>query len=208
MAPVTVTKQNVRGANRDGVEHAGQPRASVACRSPAARRPAEGWSGRSRSASRRRLPRPGRVRKVGIGNRPRGPTDPRTFMQHATKVAASPGARGPDHFVFSSGLWSDFEKASSANSFRAALQDRFWSLSNHFARRVMAGLVPAIHALLADARQEDVDARDKRGHDGGKVIRSYWDALYIPRYRCWTSGAAASSRDAVPVQVTRPRSMT
>jgi hypothetical protein len=29
---------------------------------------------------------------------------------------------------------------------------------------VMAGLVPAIHALLA-APPEDVDARDKRGHD-------------------------------------------
>jgi hypothetical protein len=29
---------------------------------------------------------------------------------------------------------------------------------------VMAGLVPAIHALLA-ASAEDVDARDKRGHD-------------------------------------------
>jgi hypothetical protein len=29
----------------------------------------------------------------------------------------------------------------------------------------MAGLVPAIHALLA-APPEDVDARHKRGHDG------------------------------------------
>ncbi|HSL78015.1 MAG TPA: hypothetical protein VK877_00015, partial [Pseudolabrys sp.] len=29
---------------------------------------------------------------------------------------------------------------------------------------VMAGLVPAIHVLLL-ARCEDVDARDKRGHD-------------------------------------------
>jgi len=29
----------------------------------------------------------------------------------------------------------------------------------------MAGLVPAIHVLLSD-RKEDVDARDKRGHDG------------------------------------------
>jgi hypothetical protein len=28
----------------------------------------------------------------------------------------------------------------------------------------MAGLVPAIYALAAD--QQDVDARDKRGHDG------------------------------------------
>ena len=31
----------------------------------------------------------------------------------------------------------------------------------------MAGLVPAIHALLA---KEDVDARDKRGHDDGKAV--------------------------------------
>jgi len=30
---------------------------------------------------------------------------------------------------------------------------------------VMAGLVPAIHALFG-VRDEDVDARDKRGHDG------------------------------------------
>ncbi len=29
----------------------------------------------------------------------------------------------------------------------------------------MAGLVPAIHALLHEL-PEDVDARDKRGHDG------------------------------------------
>ena len=29
----------------------------------------------------------------------------------------------------------------------------------------MAGLVPAIHALLS-ALSENVDARDKRGHDG------------------------------------------
>ena len=30
----------------------------------------------------------------------------------------------------------------------------------------MAGLVPAIHALLGN-RKKGVDARDKRGHDGG-----------------------------------------
>jgi len=30
----------------------------------------------------------------------------------------------------------------------------------------MAGLVPAIHAFLFIAKQ-GVDARDKRGHDGG-----------------------------------------
>jgi hypothetical protein len=33
----------------------------------------------------------------------------------------------------------------------------------------MAGLVPAIHALLKLGKQ-DVDARDKRGHDGGERI--------------------------------------
>jgi len=30
----------------------------------------------------------------------------------------------------------------------------------------MAGLVPAIHVFLAESRKQDVDARDKRGHDG------------------------------------------
>jgi hypothetical protein len=29
----------------------------------------------------------------------------------------------------------------------------------------MAGLVPAIHVLVAIKKSEDVDARDKRGHD-------------------------------------------
>jgi hypothetical protein len=32
----------------------------------------------------------------------------------------------------------------------------------------MAGLVPAIHALLAVCHKKDVDARDKRGHDAGE----------------------------------------
>jgi hypothetical protein len=36
----------------------------------------------------------------------------------------------------------------------------------------MAGLVPAIHALLLRFRKKDVDARDKRGHDGEKVIQA------------------------------------
>ena len=31
---------------------------------------------------------------------------------------------------------------------------------------VMAGPVPAIHAFRALPRRKDVDARDKRGHDG------------------------------------------
>jgi hypothetical protein len=30
----------------------------------------------------------------------------------------------------------------------------------------MAGLVPAIHVLLVVTGKKDVDARDKRGHDG------------------------------------------
>jgi hypothetical protein len=30
----------------------------------------------------------------------------------------------------------------------------------------MAGLVPAIHACLAEFREKGMDARDKRGHDG------------------------------------------
>jgi len=30
----------------------------------------------------------------------------------------------------------------------------------------MAGLVPAIHVLIGLKAIEDVDARDKRGHDG------------------------------------------
>jgi hypothetical protein len=35
----------------------------------------------------------------------------------------------------------------------------------------MAGLVPAIHALLAGTSKKDVDARDKRGHDGERYPR-------------------------------------
>ena len=31
----------------------------------------------------------------------------------------------------------------------------------------MAGLVPAIHVLNSSKSKEDVDARDKRGHDDG-----------------------------------------
>jgi hypothetical protein len=34
---------------------------------------------------------------------------------------------------------------------------------------VMAGLVPAIHALIAGGK--DVDARHKAGHDGGEAAR-------------------------------------
>jgi hypothetical protein len=31
----------------------------------------------------------------------------------------------------------------------------------------MAGLVPAIHVFIRGTRPQDVDARDKRGHDDG-----------------------------------------
>jgi hypothetical protein len=31
------------------------------------------------------------------------------------------------------------------------------------------GFVPAIHVLLAEAREKDVDARDKRGHDDDSI---------------------------------------
>ena len=40
----------------------------------------------------------------------------------------------------------------------------------------MAGLVPAIHALL---RGQDVDARDKRGHDDG-WFRANGNYVYLP----------------------------
>jgi hypothetical protein len=41
----------------------------------------------------------------------------------------------------------------------------------------MAGLVAAIHVFRAESPKEDVDARDKRGHDGGEVVRSHRNAL-------------------------------
>jgi len=47
---------------------------------------------------------------------------------------------------------------------------------NHFSR-VMAGLVPAIHVCLLKLSKKDVDARDKRGHDCGGVIRSHRNVL-------------------------------
>jgi hypothetical protein len=33
------------------------------------------------------------------------------------------------------------------------------------------------HALLAELSKKDVDARDKRGHDGGRVIRPHRNVL-------------------------------
>ncbi len=35
---------------------------------------------------------------------------------------------------------------------------------------VMAGLVPAIHVLASQDLYQDVDARDKRGHDEVRLI--------------------------------------
>jgi hypothetical protein len=35
---------------------------------------------------------------------------------------------------------------------------------------VMAGLVPAIHALFTGQEKEDVDARHKAGHDDGRDV--------------------------------------
>jgi hypothetical protein len=44
---------------------------------------------------------------------------------------------------------------------------------------VMAGLVPAIHVLLAEApARKTVDARDKRGHDDGEVVQSHRELLF------------------------------
>jgi hypothetical protein len=53
---------------------------------------------------------------------------------------------------------------------------------NHFSG-VMAGLVAAgldpgaIHVFLAERPQERRGCRDKRGHDGGEVIRCHRNAL-------------------------------
>jgi hypothetical protein len=35
----------------------------------------------------------------------------------------------------------------------------------------MAGLVPAIHVFLL--QEKDMDARDKRGHDGCRIVERY-----------------------------------
>ena len=59
----------------------------------------------------------------------------------------------------------------------AALLERVPLTSNHLLG-VMAGLVPAIYVFSAEsAKKKDVDARDKRGHDGGEVIQSRRNAL-------------------------------
>jgi glycyl-tRNA synthetase beta chain len=60
------------------------------------------------------------------------------------------------------------------NTLRLRLSD---IMSAHFG--VMAGLVPAIHAL--GATKKDVDARDKRGHDGasGDLLSFFADRLKV-----------------------------
>jgi len=67
-------------------------------------------------------------------------------------------------------------KKASLNNNDAFHLERVPVMLSHFSG-VMAGLVPAIHALLADTRQENVDARDKRGHDGGEVVRFHRNVL-------------------------------
>jgi hypothetical protein len=47
---------------------------------------------------------------------------------------------------------------------------------SHFSG-VMAGLVPAIHACWLTPGKKNVDARDKRGHDGGEVVRFHRNVL-------------------------------
>ena len=50
---------------------------------------------------------------------------------------------------------------------------------------VKAGLVPAIHALLADTRK-NVDARDNRGHDGPRGDFAHVATRYNPySERAW-----------------------
>ena len=39
---------------------------------------------------------------------------------------------------------------------------------------VMAGLVPAIHALLAQLPKINVDARDRRGHGEAPIILAWY----------------------------------
>jgi len=43
----------------------------------------------------------------------------------------------------------------------------------------MAGLVPAIYAFLVNLSKKDVDARDKRGHDSGEVVRLFVSILML-----------------------------
>jgi hypothetical protein len=67
----------------------------------------------------------------------------------------------------------------------------------------MAGLVPAIHALLNLPRWKDVDARDKRGHDAEFAARA---AFLIARTRArpsYRSGgfAVMASLDTISIAI-------
>ena len=57
---------------------------------------------------------------------------------------------------------------------------------------VMAGLVPAIHALLSYER-EDVDARHKAGHDGALCCYA-WLAADLPSAACAAARRAIGTR--------------
>src|SRR5258705_7389751 len=79
----------------------------------------------------------------------------------------------------------------------------------------MAGLVPAIHVLLADVLKKAVDAGDKRGHDGGEMFAPSFrpscarrtggasmtgaENAYAPSAPRTRSGANGNSRRRTPV---------
>ena len=64
----------------------------------------------------------------------------------------------------------------------------------------MAGLVPAIHVLLL-AHKEDVDARDKRGHDESRVfeLQSVGDLIHFD------ADSPAGKRCETPLRNSSPK---
>ena len=62
----------------------------------------------------------------------------------------------------------------------------------------MAGLVPAIHVFLAAFGEQGVDARGKRGHDGGGVMR----AVTMPGCGLIKRTAAGHDAPLVPIEST------
>jgi hypothetical protein len=60
--------------------------------------------------------------------------------------------------------------AKAANDTAVNPSDRIPTMLNRLSES-WPGLVPAIHACLAQSPKEDVDARDKRGHDDGEPAR-------------------------------------
>src|SRR5438132_993244 len=71
---------------------------------------------------------------------------------------------------------------------------------------VMAGLVPATHALLAELAK-DVGARDKRGHDSESAFRqakSSWPGLSRPPTSCLLSGIRKTWVPATSAGMTHP----